>query len=336
MAEPKWHPGKLIELSGSYWQVFTLHTGVKLDLFTLLGNGSMDAEEVAAKAGADVRGTKLMLNALSAMGLLKKDEDVYENRSSARKFLDRNSEFYIGHMIMHHHYLVDSWAQMDRAVRSGKPVSNRTAPREDENQRREAFLMGMYNIASQQAPQIAAEIDLGGRKRLLDLGGGPGTYAIGFCSRNPKLEAVIYDLPTTQPYAEKTVAQHGLSSRISFSPGNYTKEDIGGRFDVVWLSHILHSEGPKTCEQIISKVVRTLEPGGIILIHDFILLDSMDGPLFPALFALNMLQATPEGQSYSQGQITQMLQKAGVSSIERLAYAGPTDSGIMMGTVEKA
>jgi SAM-dependent methyltransferase len=334
MAEAKWSPGELLKLSGSYWEVFTLHAGVKLDLFTLLGNRSMDAETVAAKAGADVRGTRLMLNALSAMGLLKKGEKAYENGTSASKFLDRNSESYIGHMIMHHHYLVDPWAQMDRAVKSGKPVSQRAAHGDDENQRREAFLMGMYNIASQQAPHIAAEIDLSDRKRLLDLGGGPGTYAIEFCSRNSKLEAVIYDLPTTQPYAEKTVAQYGLSSRISFCPGNYIKEDVGGRFDVVWLSHILHSEGPETCERIISKAVRTLEPGGIILIHDFILFDSMDGPLFPALFALNMLQATPKGQSYSQGQITRMLQKAGVSNIERLAYTGPTDSGIIRGTVE--
>jgi ubiquinone/menaquinone biosynthesis C-methylase UbiE len=336
MAEPVWHPGKILELSGSYWQACTLHTGVKLDLFTLIGDGVMTPDQLARRAAADVRGIKLLLNALSAMGLINKTGDSYANTAAAVEFLDRNSKSYIGHMIMHHHYLVAPWAQMDLAVRTGQPVGRREGDRHEENLRREAFLMGMYNIASQQAPQIASEIDLGNRKRVLDLGGGPGTYAINFCRRNPKLTAVIYDLPATRPYAEKTVARHGLADRISFCSGNYIEEEIPGRYDVVWLSHILHSEGSDTCEKILSKAVNTLESGGMLLIHDFFLWDTMDGPLFPALFALNMLQATSEGQTYSEAHVKQMLQNAGLSDIKRLTYAGPTQSGIIVGTVEKA
>lgn len=331
MTAPEWNPGTLLRLSGRYWETCTLHAGVKLDLFTVLGTNSMGAEQVAAETEADVRGMGFLLNALSAMGLLIKENEIYRNTAAAKQFLDKNSKDYVGYMIMHHHYLVDSWARMDEAVKTGKPVGTRASHSED--QRREAFLMGMYNNASQQAPQIASEIDLSHRKRLLDLGGGPGTYAIYFCKQNPNLEAVIYDLPASKSFAEKIVAQHDLSHRISFIPGNYVKEDIGGKYDVVWLSHILHAEGPGTCEKIISKAVQTLEPGGVILIHDFILLDSMDGPVFPALFALNMLQATAEGQSYSESQIMHMLKNAGVSNIERLAYVGPTESGIIQGIV---
>jgi SAM-dependent methyltransferase len=336
MAEPTWHPGKIIELSGNYWQACTLHAGVKLDLFTLVGDGVMKADQVVRRAAADARGIKLLLNALCAMGLMTKTDDGYANTGAARQFLNRNSKSYIGHMILHHHYLVAPWSKMDTVVKTGRPVCRRGGADEDENKRREAFLMGMYNIASQQAPQIASEIDLHNRKRVLDLGGGPGTYAIQFCQRNPELTAVVYDLPTTRPYAEKTVAQHGLIDRIRFISGNYITEDIPGCYDVVWLSHILHSEGPDTCAKILSKAVNALESGGMILIHDFFLWDTMDGPLFPALFALNMLQATPEGRTYSEGRIKQMLQNAGVSDIQRLAYVGPTDSGIIIGTVEKA
>jgi cyclopropane fatty-acyl-phospholipid synthase-like methyltransferase len=220
---------------------------------------------------------------------------------------------------------------MDEAVRTGKPLRHRASFSDD--QRREAFLMGMYNMASQQAPQIALAIDLKKRRKLLDLGGGPGTYAIHFCKQNKDLKAVVVDLPTTRPFAEKIIAQHGLSRRIAFVPGNYISEEIGGRYDVAWLSHILHAEGPGTCDRILRKVVRAMMPGAIILIHDFILNQNMDGPLFPALFALNMLQGTEQGQSYSQSQIREMLQNAGVRDIERLDYVGPTESGIMMGTV---
>jgi cyclopropane fatty-acyl-phospholipid synthase-like methyltransferase len=194
--------------------------------------------------------------------------------------------------------------------------------------------MGMYNMACQQAPQIVSLIDLKGRRRLIDLGGGPGTYAIHFCKWNPELTAVVLDLPTTRPFAEKIIEQYGLSDRIQFIAGDYLKSEITGTFDAVWLSHILHAEGPQACEAMIAKAVRALKPGGIILVHDFILDENMAGPLFPALFALNMLQGTDRGQSYSESQIRAMLQKSGISTIERLPYKGPTESGILQGTFE--
>jgi predicted O-methyltransferase YrrM len=331
MNAPTWNPGTLLQLSGNYWQAFTLHAGVKMDLFTLLSETSMRAETVAEKTGSDVRGMSFLLNALAAMGLLKKKSETYRATPPAEAFLNRKSKDYIGYMILHHHYLAESWARMDEAVRTGKPLRHRAGSSDD--QRREAFLMGMYNMASQQAPQIALAIDLNNRRKLLDVGGGPGTYAIHFCTQNKDLQAVVVDLPTTRPFAEKTIAQHGLSHRIAFVPGNYISEEIEGRYDVAWLSHILHAEGPDTCDRILRNVVRAMMPGAIILIHDFILNDNMDGPLFPALFALNMLQGTEQGQSYSQSQLRKMLQNAGVRDIERLDYVGPTQSGIMMGTV---
>ncbi len=332
MEKTQWNPGTLLGLAGGYWQIFTLHTAVKLDVFTVIGDQSMTARQISRQLNADKRGVTLLLNALSAMELLEKRGTNYGCGSAARQFLNRTAEGYIGHMILHHHHLTDTWSRMDEAVKSGKPLSSRTTISQDE--RREAFLMGMYNIASQQAPAIALEVDLGDRNQLLDLGGGPGTYAIHFCKQNPSLEAVVFDLPTTRPFAEKTIEAHGLADRIGFVPGNYIEEQIAGRYDAVWISHILHAEGPDTCQRILAKAVGALEPGGLILIHEFILLDTMDGPLLPALFSLNMLQGTDAGQSYSEEQIRQMLTAAGVSEVRRLGYVGPTESGILVGTLK--
>jgi hypothetical protein len=111
------------------------------------------------------------------------------------------------------------------------------------------------------------------------------------------------------------------------------EEDVPGAYDVAWLSHILHAEGAETCRRILEKVVSALMPGGKIIVHDFILNDSMDGPVFPALFSLNMLLGTSAGQSYSEAQITDMLSAAGVKEIERVSFQGPTESGIIVGAV---
>jgi hypothetical protein len=67
----------------------------------------------------------------------------------------------------------------------------------------------------------------------------------------------------------------------------------------------------------------------VAVIHEFILNDGMDGPLFPALFSLNMLMGTDGGRAYSQSQLGDMLAAAGFVNIERLAFTGPNDSGLI-------
>ncbi|MBF0468082.1 MAG: methyltransferase [Desulfamplus sp.] len=346
------HPGRLLELSGSYWQTCALHGGVKLDIFTTIGQEKLTADEVADKTGASARALAMLLDALCAMELLEKhspegnakesfkhDENSNENNRKdnwrycntpiSSTFLSKDSPRYIGFMIMHHHHLVESWSRLDESVMSGKPV--RTRASFGEEARRESFLMGMFNIAMATAPGLVPTVDLAGRKSLLDLGGGPGTYAIQFCLHNPELSAVVFDLPTTRPFAEKTIERFGQQNRITFQDGDFLVDQIKGKYDVVWISHILHADSPSDCDKIINKAASVLQPGGMIIIHDFILNNKKDGPLFPALFSLNMLLGTDGGQAYSEQEIMDMLAKAGFANIVRTPYKGPTESGLIMG-----
>lgn len=329
MDKTVWDPGTLLEVSGAYWQTCTLHAGVKLDLFSALADTPATAKALGLKLNADARGLSMLLNALTAMNLLVKVGDCFDLTDAARRFLVQSSSEYIGYMILHHHHLVASWARMDEAVLSGQPIRSTTS--NDGDSRRQAFLMGMYNIASQQAPDIASQLSLDNCEQMLDLGGGPGTYAIHFCLHNPALHAVVYDLPTTRSFAEKTIDKYSLADRIDFIAGDFIKDNIPGRYDAVWLSHILHAEGPMACQSLIHKAAAVLNPGGMMVVHDFFLDENMAGPLFPALFALNMLQGTKAGQSYSEKQVHGMMKKAGLKDIERLSYCGPTASGILKG-----
>lgn len=322
-------PGRLLEISGAYWQTCTLHAAVKLDLFTIIGSSGLTLEAASEKTGAPPRSLAMLLNALCAMGLLEKNQNIYANTPEADAFLSKNSPRYVGYMIMHHHHLVEGWSKLDLAVKTGKNV--RESASFDEGEKRESFLMGMFNNAMGIAPHLAPLIDLAGRKHLLDLGGGPGTYAIHFCMHNPGLRATVFDLPTTRPFAEKTIARFNQQEAIDFQGGNFLEDPVQGRFDTVWLSHILHGDGPDDCDRIVRKAVNCLEPGGMIIIHDFILDDSRTSPLFPALFSLNMLLGTENGQSYSESELIGMLNRAGVTQIERFPYKGPTESAILIG-----
>lgn len=324
-------PGDLLATSGAYWQSCALHAAVKLDVFSKLGDERLTAAEMAGRLDGAPRGVAPLLNALAAMRLLTKQEGRYANSESSRRLLCKDAPAYLGHMIMHHQHLVESWAHLDQAVVTGRPVRERASVSGE--QWRESFLMGMFNMAMAVAPAVVGAVDLSGRSRLLDLGGGPGTYAIQFCLNNHGLRAGVFDLPTTRPFAERTISRFGMGDRVEFIAGDYHVDEIPGRFDVVLLSHILHAEGPDQCATILRKAIAVLEPGGMVIIHEFILGDSEDGPLFPALFSLNMLLGTPAGRAYSGGDLAAMLLAAGAREIRRIPVHTPNDSGLITGLV---
>ncbi len=182
-------------------------------------------------------------------------------------------------------------------------------------------------------PKLAEQIDLQGRRHLLDLGGGPGTYAIHFCQANPELRATIIDRPMTINFAAQAIKFFGLQERIDFLGDDFIGASIKGEYDVVWLSQVLHGYGPEQCRRIIAKAVEALSPGGMIMVHDFFLSEGKDGPLFPALFSLNMLICNQVGRSYSEREISDILSENGVRDLTRLPFVGPDESCVLCGKV---
>ncbi len=327
----EWNAAALLELSGSHWPSCALQAAVELGVFTALGDQSSGAEDLAGRLGCDRRALEMLLDALAAMRLLEKEGGRYANVPSARRYLAGDSPEYLGNILKHHFHLLESWSGLDRAVRSGQPL--RDSSRWSQEAWRESFLLGMVDLARQVAPRLLPHIDLAGRRRLLDLGGGPGAWAGHFCRHNPQLRATVVDLPATRPYAQRIIGEFGLADRIDFQAADFLAEEIPGRYDAAWLSHILHGEGPEGCAEILRKAVSVLEPGGMILVHEFILDDDRRGPPFAALFSLNMLLATTSGQSYTEQEIGAMLSRAGVSQVRRLPLPETAQSGILVGQV---
>ena len=326
----KWTIADLLQLSGGYWSTCALHAAVKLDIFTVLTGAVCSADEVSELRRLNPRATAMLLDALTSICLLEKMNNKYIATEFSATNLSKTSPGYLGHIIMHHHHLMSGWSRLDESVTTGGPIRDSLSHGNDEIIR-ESFLMGMFNLASILAPRIAHNIDLSDRSRLLDLGGGPGTYAIHFCLVNPKMSAVVYDLPTTRIFAEGTIARFDLSDKIVFKPGNYHADQVPTGFDVAWLSHVLHSDSPDACTALLRNAVTALDPGGILMVQEFILENTKDGPVFPALFSLNMLLGTNAGQSYSERELADMMAEAGLSDIQRLELELPNGAGIMSG-----
>ncbi len=317
----------LFQLWTGFWPSCLLHTAVKLDVFTELSEKPSSVEEVAVRLDIDRRAAELLLDALVGREFLTKKKGVYSNTPLSQKFLVNTSSFYLGYIIRHGANMYPDWGRLEEAIRSGRPLrlSHTRPPEELEN-----FILGMHNLAYIMAPKIAKSISLDDAKDLLDLGGGPGTYAIHFCKIYTNLKATIFDLPNVLPITEKVIKSFGMSDRINLVAGDFHKDSLPGPFDTAWLSHIIHGDGPESCKALIEKVYRILNPEGKIIVQDFILDETKTKPPFASLFALNMLIHTNEGRTYSFSEIEEWLRDTGFTNIKNLDLVLANDASIVM------
>lgn len=334
--EKQWAGGEILGLSGSYWQAFALQAGVTLDIFTVLErmekNGTpLTVSELARMVQCDERALGMLTSGLTAMGLLGRNGEKLTLPAHSRAHLSRNSSGYVGFIIRHHSHLAPAWSRLAESVKTGKPIRNISSSHTEVEAEREAFLMGMFNVAVNQAETVTAALDLSGSRRLLDLGGGPGTYAVFFCRGNPGLAATVFDKPTTEPIARDIVRRYGLEDRINFIGGNFLEDPLPEGHDVIWISQILHGDSPEEAAKLVAKAGKALKPGGLLAIQDFMLDNDRSGPAHPALFSLNMLVGTRGGQSYTWAEVEAMMKDAGTDSISRLDVALPMSCGILTG-----
>lgn len=325
----QWNSYELLRVAGGYWASCALHAAVRLDVFSLLHDEERSLARLAEACGCDERGMDLLTTALCAMDLMRREGDICAAAPFARRRLCRQSPEYMGSVIGHHHGLLPGWSRLEEAVRLGRPVRDNSSHAEDAE--RERFLLAMHDIAAAQAARSVPHIDLSGRGALLDLCGGPGSYAVYFCRSNPGLRATVFDLPSTEPVAAGVIERNGMRERIDFWGGDVMRDPLPEGCDAVWISQVLHAFGPRDAAAIVKKALCAAAPGALILIQEFIVDDDRNGPEFAALFGLNMLVGTEGGRSYTGKELTDMLVGAGATAVRRLDVDLPQDCGIIQG-----
>lgn len=169
----------------------------------------------------------------------------------------------------------------------------------------------MSDIAKFSAVELLDALDLSGRRHLLDLGGGPATYALSFLGKYPEARATLFDRAEVVEIAREEVERAGLAERMSYRTGDMTTNDLGEGYDVVLLSNIIHSFGPEENLDVFRRCYKALAPGGLFIIKDFLVDNDRSGPPFSLLFALNMLVGTENGDTYTYAEVDGWASEAG-------------------------
>ena len=288
----------LNDMSWDYRAARVLQIANETDIFTTLSDKEMSPDVLCQKCHTKPDITEKLLIACTAMGLLEKRGSRYKNTELAKTYLVRGQKLYQGNIIAHSATTWNFWNNLKDEIRI------ETAPKDDVKNEHRNFIMGMHNITvAGRAGIFTDNIDLSGRKKLLDVGGGPGTYSIAACSRFPKLKAVVFDLPETIAIAKEVIAGEGMQDRVTTQAGNWETDTFDEDNDVVLLSNILHGPGSKA-EMKLRKAYDSMVDGGLLLVQDFLLNDEKTGPLIPALF--NVMVGT-----YSRCELLSLIKGAG-------------------------
>ena len=302
---------------GYYWETKILLTAVRLDVFSALDGKQKTLYEVADRLGVHRETLGLLLNALVAMQLLKKDGDSYGNSTVSATHLVRNAAQYVGHLLLLHDAEWDNWGKLEQTIRTGQRLVDRHVFETDPDLGSNVLAV-LHRIGQQSGPDLARRLQLSGPVRFLDLGGGAGTIAIAFCQTYPELTATVFDLPATLQLTERTVKEAGLESRITLRPGDFNKDGLGGLYDVVLMSDILHYQDLSTNALLVKRVWDHLAPGGRLVIKDRFLNETGTGPAWTTAFAVHILVNTERGGCYKTADAVQWMGDAGFQAVTEL------------------
>lgn len=305
-------PDYLMELASAFQRSRVFLTACELEVFTALGEARRTSKEVAEAIGADVRATDRLLNALAALGLVDKKEGRFSNLALTHRFLIKGKPEYMGGF-MHFISMWESWGTLTKAVRKGKSVVNK----ERDDKWLQAFITRMHDGARRYAPEVLELVDLSRVSQLLDLGGGPGDYAMAFVRAKEGLRATVFDLPEVIPLTQNYIRQEMLADRIDTVGGDFHKDDFGTGFDLVFMSAIIHIYSERQNKALVKKAYHALDLGGQLIIKDVIMDEDRRSPLTGALFALNMLVATDSGDTYTESEVRKWMEESGFCDILR-------------------
>ncbi len=258
----KWSVERL-QHESSYWRAAILLTAAHLDLFRWFGRRKLNADVVAARYGGDRDSWESFLNALSGIGLMRKQAERYSTTAFAARHLtgDRRTLLLPGYDAW------NAWGNLASILTTAKRPKAQKPFATDRTQS-SRLLQALHIHAGQIAPHVIQKSNLNGARTLLDVGGGLGTFTCAFCRRYPRLQATLVEHPNIAPLARRSVRDAGLAQRIRVIARDFTRENLPVGFDAVFVSNILHAHSATQNLALLRQLHRSLNPGGRLILRD--------------------------------------------------------------------
>lgn len=324
-------PGPIMRLATGYWESRCFLVANQLGVFEVLGRGPRSAEDLAAELGTKPRPTRLLLNACVGLELLVEGDDGFANTPRTQLFLVPGSPAFLGNAVRYGGDMWEGWSRLEEALVEGRPPVAPESYTGDDPEKTRHFVHGMRERALAIAGALVGLVDLSDRKRLLDVGGGPGTYSAMFVARHPELRSTVMDLPDVVAIAAELLKEGEGGDRVETLAGDYHTTPFPGGHDALLISGVFHRESEQTCRDLIRRAGEALEPGGLLMIADVFTDEGGATPAFAALFGLNMMLSAPDGGVHSDADVVRWLEDAGFRDVARTPFPPPMPHRVVTG-----
>ena len=315
-------PGAIMQTFFGIHAASTLAASIRLGVYGALAGGARTADEVAAKIGAPVRSTRVLLDATSALGFLTKKGGEYALAPHAADHLVPGKPQYMGdvaNILLSPEHAAE-YVRLDEVVKNGGTMLHAHAET-PQHPFWETFAASSAALAFPAAQAldgiVGAHLASKPKARVLDIACGSGIYGLTL-ARRPNVEVTLLDWPNVLEKTRQWLPRLGADAgRVKFLPGNLFEADYGGPYDLVLLSHVYHHFDDATCAGLTRKVAAATATGGLVATQDFVA--APENPT-AALFAITMLMWTRQGQSYAADDFARWYEAAGLGKPE--VYAG--------------
>jgi len=338
-AQTQIDPSKILQIGTGFFGTKTLLTAVNMELFTILAKQELSGNKIQTRLGLHARSLYDYLDALVALGFLKrkgiKESALYSNSEDADFFLDKNKPSYIGGILeMCNNRLYPFWNNLEDGLKTGLPQNEAKdggqSPFEviyaDPDKLRE-FIRAMTGVQMGNFIAFVNEFDFSNYNTLCDIGGSGGTLSAHVAMKNPHMQCTTFDLPPVSPIAQENLNAMGLGDKVKVVSGDFFTDNFP-KADVITMGQILHDWGTQDKKMLVKKAYDALPKGGALVVIENIIDEDRRKNAFGLLMSLNMLIETPEGYDFSTSDFDALAKEAGFAKTSIIPLAGPSSAGI--------
>lgn len=294
----------------------TLFAALNLDIFDHLAQSPKTLEILAGDTGILSQRLETLLATCVSLGLLSRDGELFTNAPACQRYLVRGAPacFADYYRLQISRQIYPMMEQIDAALR-GEDIADLYQSVAESPEQAQEFSVAQHAGSLGPAYVLAKQVDLSTRQKLLDVAGGSGAFSITLCQRNPNLSATILDFPNVIDIARRFVGEADMDSRIGFIAGNALEVDWPNGQDVVLISYLLSAVERGQVSALIERAAASLAPGGLLLMHDFMLDNDRQGPKSAALWLMFMLLNNRDAVALTPGHLEEAAKDAGFVDI---------------------
>jgi len=314
-------PDPIMRIAMGFMAAKHLFVASEIGVFEDLASGPATLDELAAKSEIPRRTLGISADAMVSLGLLEREGDRYRNSGVAAAFLAGTPGSGLRPAIR----LLDricypTWMKLEDAVRRGEGERHFGRFTEEEQQ---LFSAGVEAITAGMAASLAENYDFGRHRRVLDVGGGTGSFLIAALRCYPTLQATLFELPGACAVARRRLATEREGTRVAVVEGDFFKDPLPDGHDAIIVANTAHVLSVANNMGLLKNIRSHAAVGARLLLVDWWMDATRTQPPAAAIMSGEFLLMSGEGQTYSEDEADGWLTETGWRKIERRQLAGP-------------